>query len=72
MDRRRASHHPQRAEFVLRLNKPLVHAALNSRSVSVLFYQTGSDFCSFSFIFLFKGLFLKEHHATGPHPFQEK
>lgn len=58
--------------FVLRLNKPLAQVALNSSSVSALYYQTTSDFCSFSFVFLFQGLFLKEDYVTGPLPFQEK
>lgn len=58
--------------LVLRLNKPLAQVALNSSSVSALYYQTTSDFCSFSFVFLFQGLFLKEDYVTGPLPFQEK
>lgn len=71
-EKRRVSNHPKMAEFVLRLNKPLVQVALNSRSVSVLYYKTTSDFCSFSFVFLFRGLFLKQDYVTGPLPFQEK
>lgn len=59
-ERRRVPNRPKMGEFVLRLNKPLVQVALNSRSVSALYYQTTSDFCSFSFVFLFRGLFLKE------------
>lgn len=71
-ERKRVSNCPKMVEFVLRLNKPLVQVALNSRSVSALYYQTTSDFCSFSFVFLFRGLFLKEDYVTGPLPFQEK
>lgn len=68
----RVSNHPKMVEIVLHLNKPLARAAWNSESGSALYNRTLSDFGSFSFVFLFRGLFLKEDCVAGPLPFQGK